>query len=67
MDIILLFQNANEIYNCKSKPVIEKGFMLDLSMTAKEMREMIVSRKKTDPRKEKRKDIRRRVEMVEAL
>ena len=41
--------------------------MLDLSMTAKEMREMIVSRKKTDPRKEKRKDIRRRVEMVEAL
>ena len=41
--------------------------MLDLSMTAKEMREMIVSRKKKDPRKEKRKDIRRRVEMVEAL
>ena len=41
--------------------------MLDLSMTAKEMREMIVNRKKKDPRKEKRKDIRRRVEMVEAL
>ena len=41
--------------------------MLDLSMTAKEMREMIVSRKKKDPRNERRKDIRRRVEMVEAL
>ena len=50
-----------------AKPTIEKGFMLDLSMTAKEMREMIVSRKRKDPRKEKRKDIRRRVEMVEAL
>jgi hypothetical protein len=33
-------------------------------MTAKEMREMIVSRKKKDPRKEKRKDMRRRVEWL---
>ena len=41
--------------------------MLDLSMTAKEMKEMIVSRTKKDPRKEMRRDVRRRVEMVEAL
>ena len=38
-----------------------------LTMTAKEMREMIVGRKKKDPRKEKRKDMRRRLEMVEAM
>ena len=38
-----------------------------LKMTAKEMKEMILSRKKKDPRKEKRKDMKRRVEMVEAL
>jgi hypothetical protein len=36
-------------------------------MTAKEMREMILSRKKKDPRKEKRRDMRKRVEMVEAM
>ena len=40
---------------------------LDLSMTAQEMRAMIVSRKKKDPRKEKRRDMRRRVELVESL
>ena len=40
---------------------------LNLSMTAKEMREMILNRKKKDPRKEKRKDMRKRVEMVEAM
>ena len=39
----------------------------DLTMTAKEMREMILSKKKKDPRKEKRKDMRKRVEMVEAM
>ena len=38
-----------------------------LKMTAKEMREMILSRKKKDPRKEKRKDMKSRVEMVEAM
>ena len=36
-------------------------------MTAKEMREMLLSRKKKDPRKEKRKDMKRRVEMVEEM
>jgi hypothetical protein len=36
-------------------------------MKAKEMREMISSRKKKDPRKEERRDMRRRVEMVEAM
>ena len=41
--------------------------ILNLSMTAKEMREMILNRKKKDPRKEKRKDMRKRVEMVEAM
>ena len=38
-----------------------------LKLTAKEMREMILSRKKKDPRKEKRKDMKRRVEMVESM
>ena len=46
---------------------IEESMMLDLSMTAKEMRERLLSRKKKDPRKEKRRDMRKRVEMVEAL
>jgi len=46
---------------------IEERIMLDLSMTAREMREMLLSRKKKDPRKEKRRDMRKRVEMVEAL
>ena len=41
--------------------------LLDLTMTAKEMRERILSRKKKDPRNEKRKDMRKRVEMVEAM
>ena len=41
--------------------------VLNLSMTAKEMRELILSRKKKDPRKERRKDMRKRVEMVEAM
>eukprot|EP00092_Neocalanus_flemingeri_P059783 GFUD01071570.1.p1 GENE.GFUD01071570.1~~GFUD01071570.1.p1 ORF type:complete len:128 (+),score=49.04 GFUD01071570.1:33-386(+) len=41
--------------------------VLNLSMTAKEMRDMIESRKKKDPRKENRKDMKKRVEMVETL
>ena len=41
--------------------------LLDLTMTAKEMRERILSRKKKDPRKEDRMDMRKRVEMVEAM
>merc|ERR1719483_1494021 len=45
-------------------PVDKNSIKLDLSMTAKEMRDMIVSRKKKDPRKEKRRDMRRRVEMA---
>ena len=41
--------------------------LLDLTMTAKEMRERILSRKKKDPRKDDRMDMRKRVEMVEAM
>ena len=40
---------------------------LDLTMTAKEMREMLLRRKKKDPRKEDRIDMRKKVEMVEAM
>merc|ERR1711892_1521815 len=51
----------------KMPNIVTKPTPLDLTMTAKEMREMILSRKKKDPRKEKRKDMRKRVEMVEAM
>ena len=54
-----MFQNADK---SSANPGI-----LNLTMTAKEMREMILSRKKKDPRKEKRRDMRKRVEMVEAM
>merc|ERR1712106_62307 len=47
--------------------IVTKPKPLDLTMTAKEMREMILSKKKKDPRKEKRKDMRKLVEMVEAM
>ena len=57
----------NQNYEASHKPTMDESITLDLSMTAREMREMIVSRKKKDPRKEKRRDMRRRVEMVEAL
>merc|ERR1712106_799515 len=48
-------------------PKITKPRPLDMTMTAKEMREMILRKKKKDPRREKRKDMRKRVEMVEAM
>merc|ERR1712106_108327 len=51
----------------KMPKIAAKATPLDLTMTAKEMREMILSKKKEDPRKEKRKDMRKRVEMVEAM
>ena len=57
--LLKMFQNADK---SSADPVI-----LNLTMTAKEMREIILSRKKKDPRKEKRKDMRKRVEMVEAM
>ena len=41
--------------------------LVSLARSAKEMREIIMGRKKKDPRKEKRKDLRKRVEMVEQL
>ena len=41
--------------------------LVNLTKTAKEMREIIMRRKKKDPRREKRKDIKRRVEMIEEL
>ena len=57
----------NVNYEGMQTQAIEESMMLDLSMTAKEMRERLLSRKKKDPRKEKRRDMRKRVEMVEAL
>ena len=41
--------------------------VVNLTKTAKEIREIIMRRKKRDPRREKRKDIKRRVEMIEEL
>ena len=60
-----MFKVASE--NKESKGSAAEDIMDTLKMTAKEMREMILSRKKKDPRKEKRKDMKRRVEMVEAM
>ena len=60
--VINFFQIADKRSKSSGNPGI-----LNLTMTAKEMREMILSRKKKDPRKEKRKDMRKRVEMVEAM
>ena len=57
--LLKMFQNADK---SSADPVI-----LNLTMTAKKMKEMIVSMKKKDPRKEKRRDMRKRVEMVEAM
>ena len=45
----------------------DTDILVNLAKTAKEMREIIMRRKKRDPRKEKRKDIKRRVEMIEEL
>ena len=59
--ISLLFQEADKNPESKVPP------NLDLTMTAKEMREMLLRRKKKDPRKEERMDMMKRVEMVEAL
>merc|ERR1719483_844841 len=53
------FQESTEMPKINTvSPVDKNGIKLDLSMTAKEMRDMIVSRKKKDPRKEKRRDMR---------
>jgi hypothetical protein len=57
-----MFQIAGKRPKSSADPGI-----LNLGMTAKEMREMILNRKKKDPRKEKRKDMRKRVEMVKAM
>ena len=46
---------------------IDNDILVNLTKTAKEMREIIMRRKKKDPRREKRKDIKRRVEMIEEL
>ena len=45
----------------------EDDILVHLTKTAAEMREIIMRRKKKDPRKEKRKDLKRRVEMIEEL
>ena len=45
----------------------DNDILVNLAKTAKEMREIIMGRKKKDPRREKRRDIRRRVEMIEEL
>ena len=60
-----MFKVASE--NKENKGIAAEDIMDTLKMTAKEMREMLLSRKKKDPRKEKRKDMKRRVEMVEAM
>ena len=57
-----MFQEAGKKPESKVDPP-----NLDLTMTAKEMREMLLRRKKKDPRKEERMDMRKRVEMVEAM
>ena len=57
--LLKMFQNADK---SSADPVI-----LNLSMTAKEMKEMILIRKKKDPRKEKRRNMRKSVEMLEAM
>ena len=46
---------------------VDNDILVNLTKTAKEMREIIMRRKKKDPRREKRKDIKRRVEMIEEL
>ena len=53
--------------SAKDKENSTDDIMDTLKMTAKEMKEMILKRKKKDPRKEKRKDMKIRVEMVEAM
>ena len=53
--------------NSKEVEDTSDDIMVSLARTAKEMREIIMGRKKRDPRKEKRKDLRRRVEMIEEL
>ena len=45
----------------------DDDILVHLAKTAAEMREIIMRRKKKDPRKEKRKDLKRRVEMIEEL
>ena len=40
---------------------------LNLNMTAAEMREMIVSKKKRDPRKDKTLDFRKNYEIIQTL
>ena len=57
-----MFQEADKNPESKVDPP-----NLDLTMTAKEMREMLLRRKKKDPRKEERIDMRKRVELVEAM
>merc|ERR1712083_100525 len=59
-------ENVEKIAVDEKIPKAVSG-VLNLSMSAKEMRELILSRKKKDPRKERRKDMRKRVEMVEAM
>lgn len=51
----------------KTESSEEADILVNLAKTAKEMREIIMQRKKKDPRREKRKDLKRRVEMVEEL
>jgi len=51
----------------KTESTDEADILVNLAKTAKEMREIIMQRKKKDPRREKRKDLKRRVEMIEEL
>ena len=58
--------DSNDLVTNKESEV-DNDILVNLTKTAKEMREIIMRRKKKDPRREKRKDIKRRVEMIEEL
>ena len=61
-------KHAKDSNELNHSPVESDNLLENLTKkTAKEMREIIMNRKKKDPRKEKRKDLKRRVEMIEEL
>ena len=59
--------DAGRLSKTEDQGASSDDILVSLARSAKEMREIIMGRKKKDPRKEKRKDLRRRVEMIEEL
>ena len=59
--------DAGRLSKTEDQVASSDDILVSLARSAKEMREIIMGRKKKDPRKEKRKDLRRRVEMIEQL